>query len=87
MSIFTILKQPAAILVTVFSNLIKVTNDCFIFFTQVDHKDTLSIIIKDRRIDRTCILDESQISTAMLVQNMTQVKPRSPAITQRLFRT
>ena len=30
--------------------------------TQVDHKDTLSII-KDRRIDRTCILNESQIST------------------------
>ena len=29
---------------------------------QVDHKDTLSII-KDRRIDRTCILNESQIST------------------------
>ena len=34
-----------------------------LYVTQVDHKDTLSITIKDRRIDRTCILDESQIST------------------------
>ena len=32
MSIFTILKEPVAILVTVFSNLIKVTNDRFIFY-------------------------------------------------------
>ena len=30
--------------------------------TQVGHKDTLSII-KDRRMDKTCILNESQIST------------------------
>ena len=32
MSIFTILKQPVSILVTIFSNLIKVTNDRFIFY-------------------------------------------------------
>ena len=32
MSIFTILNQPVAILVTAFSKLIKVTNDHFIFY-------------------------------------------------------
>ena len=34
MSIFTILNQPAAILVTAFSKLIKVTNDRFIFYNK-----------------------------------------------------
>ena len=29
--------------------------------TQVDHKDTLSIIITGRQMDRTCILNESQV--------------------------
>ena len=45
-------------------------------FTQVDHKDTLGII-KERRIERTCIL---KYQLKMLVQNMTQVIILGPMV-------
>ena len=56
----------------------------FIFITQVDPKDTLSTNKRTVEwIERVFSMNH-KYQLKMVVQNMTQVKPRSPAITQRL---